>query len=156
MPKSQGTGPSRLGVAGRGQTLGKVRRPPTGTISSTGLSCRRLAYWLPGRQSGTVSLDENVDFVFFVRKDVMKMLFMLLLLEMMVTAAAHGAVTIPKPRQAVDGTLAPWNGSVPAYPIPFDTPNWCESPSANTIDPRHYTGSNGQACFCKFPPCNAM
>jgi len=77
----------------------------------------------------------------------MKMLFMLLLLEMMVTAAAHGAVTIPKPRQAVDGTLAPWNGSVPAYPIPFDTPNWCESPSANTIDPRHYTGSNGQACF---------
>ena len=61
----------------------------------------------------------------------------------------HGAVTIPKPRQAVDGALAPWNGSVPAYPIPFDNPNWCESPShkAQTDDPRHLTGSNGQACF---------
>ena len=35
------------------------------------------------------------------------------------TANAHGAVTHPKPRQAVDGSLSPWNGSVPAYPIPF-------------------------------------
>ena len=34
-------------------------------------------------------------------------------------ADAHGAVTHPKPRQAVDSSLAPWNGSVPAYPIPF-------------------------------------
>lgn len=63
------------------------------------------------------------------------------------TADAHGAVTHPKPRQAIDSSLAPWNGSVPAYPIPFDSPNWCEAPSAHTADPRHYTGSNGQACF---------
>ena len=38
--------------------------------------------------------------------------------------AGHAAVTHPKPRQAIDGTLAPWNGSVPD-PVPFDTPNWC-------------------------------
>ena len=41
--------------------------------------------------------------------------------------------------------------AVPAYPIPFDSPNWCESPShtvsAQPADPRHLTGSNGQACF---------
>jgi hypothetical protein len=35
------------------------------------------------------------------------------------TADAHGAVTHPKPRQSIDSSLAPWNGSVPAYPIPF-------------------------------------
>ena len=28
-------------------------------------------------------------------------------------AAAHAAVTHPKPRQAIDGTVAPWNGTVP-------------------------------------------
>eukprot|EP01051_Picozoa_sp_SAG22_P010750 SAG22_NODE_985_length_6158_cov_3.370193_2_plen_44_part_00 len=28
-------------------------------------------------------------------------------------AAGHGAVTHPKPRQAIDGALHPWNGSVP-------------------------------------------
>ena len=38
------------------------------------------------------------------------------------SVAAHGAVTHPKPRQAIDGSLAPWNGSVPD-PVPFDTPN---------------------------------
>lgn len=78
------------------------------------------------------------------------MMRLALLVGAMATAVnAHGAVTIPKPRQAVDGTLAPWNGSVPQYPIPFDSPNWCESPShaAQTKDPRHLTGSNGQACF---------
>ena len=33
-------------------------------------------------------------------------------------ADAHGAVTIPKPREAIDGDTAPWNGKVP-WPIPF-------------------------------------
>ena len=27
--------------------------------------------------------------------------------------SGHGAVTHPKPRQAIDGTIAPWNGTVP-------------------------------------------
>jgi hypothetical protein len=62
-------------------------------------------------------------------------------------AHGHGAVTHPKPRQAIDGTIAPWNGSVPSYPIPFNNPNWCEYPSANSTDPRGYSGDNGQACF---------
>lgn len=62
-------------------------------------------------------------------------------------AAAHGAVTIPPPRQSIDGNLAPWSGPVPAYPLPFDAPNWCASPSAHSHDPRNLTGSNGQACF---------
>lgn len=32
-------------------------------------------------------------------------------------AFGHGQVTHPKPRQAVDGQLAPWNGTVPPYPV---------------------------------------
>jgi hypothetical protein len=36
----------------------------------------------------------------------------------------HGAVTHPKPRQAIDLTVAPWNGTVPD-PVPFTNPNWC-------------------------------
>ena len=66
-------------------------------------------------------------------------------------ADAHGAVTIPMPREAIDGDTAPWNGKVP-WPIPFgasspcpsselkahqltdlvraDKPNWCAHPSA--------------------------
>merc|ERR1719247_2717751 len=65
----------------------------------------------------------------------------------LVGVSGHGAVTRPPPRQAVDGKLAPWNGSVPAYPIPFDAPTWCAKPSSHTDDPRNITGSNGQACF---------
>ena len=38
-------------------------------------------------------------------------------------ADAHGAVTIPPCREAIDGDTAPWNGKVP-WPIPFDKPNW--------------------------------
>jgi len=55
-------------------------------------------------------------------------------------------VTHPKPREAIDGSIAPWNGSVP-NPVPFTTPNWCASPTAASKDPRHLGGSNGQACF---------
>ena len=59
--------------------------------------------------------------------------------------AAHGAVTIPPPREAIDGDTAPWNGQVP-WPIPFDKPNWCAHPSAERAgkDKRNLTGSNGQ------------
>ena len=35
---------------------------------------------------------------------------------------AHGAVTIPAPRQAVDGSLPPWNGQVP-WPIRTTAPH---------------------------------
>jgi hypothetical protein len=41
------------------------------------------------------------------------------------------------------------NGSVP-WPLPFDTPNWCATASAEaaSTDPHNLTGSHGQACFC--------
>lgn len=60
-------------------------------------------------------------------------------------ADAHGAVTIPKPRNSVDGDEPPYNGSVP-WPIPFDAPNWCAHPSSSMAgkDPRNLSGANGQ------------
>lgn len=64
--------------------------------------------------------------------------------------AGHAAVTHPRPRQAIDGALAPWNGTVP-NPIPFTTPNWCAFPDPSAPqapgDTRGLSGSNGQACF---------
>ena len=64
-----------------------------------------------------------------------------------VSVSSHGAVTSPRPRNSIDSTLAPWNGTVPDYPIPFTHPNWCEAPDAKSQDPRHLSGANGQACF---------
>ena len=64
-------------------------------------------------------------------------------------ASGHGAVTIPPPRQAIDADVAPWSGSVPAYPIPFDSPNWCAIPDAKSTDPRKLSGSNGLARLVK-------
>jgi len=62
--------------------------------------------------------------------------------------SGHGSVSHPPPRQAIDGTLAPWNAAVlPKFPLPFDFPNWCGVPDAKSKDPRNITGSNGQACF---------
>ena len=40
------------------------------------------------------------------------------------------------------GDVAPWNGSVPAYPIPFMF--WCASPDAKSSQPHNLTGVNGQ------------
>ena len=61
-------------------------------------------------------------------------------------ALGHGAVSFPPPRQAIDGSLAPWNGKVPQE-MPFMF--WCASPSASAhgLDKRNVTGVNGQACF---------
>jgi hypothetical protein len=83
----------------------------------------------------------------------------LLVLEMAMRAAAlaaalapavlgHGSMTIPKPRNTVDGDTAPWNGTVP-WPQPFDNPNMCATPSADMHgkDPHNLTGTHGQACF---------
>jgi hypothetical protein len=69
-------------------------------------------------------------------------------LGMAVGVHSHGAVTIPKPRNSIDGDTPPYNGPVP-WPIPFDAPNWCAHPSADMAgkDPRNLTGTNGQACF---------
>ena len=68
----------------------------------------------------------------------------LLLSGLVATAAGHAAATHPKPRQAIDGSIHPWNGTVPD-PIPFTNPaNWCASPDKDSTDPRKITGSNGQ------------
>jgi len=60
---------------------------------------------------------------------------------------AHGAVTWPPPRNAVDSDTAPWSDGVPA-PVPFQP--WCAFPNASAPDvkdDRNLTGANGQACF---------
>ena len=57
---------------------------------------------------------------------------------------AHGAVTQPPSRNAVDRAVAPWNGTVPET-VPFMF--WCASADANSGDPRKVSGANGQACF---------
>ena len=61
--------------------------------------------------------------------------------------ASHGMMSFPTPRNALDRQLAPWNGTVPAFPIPFDSPNWCATPDAASADPRKISGGGGQACF---------
>ena len=58
---------------------------------------------------------------------------------------AHGAVTQPPPRQAIDSNEEPWGGAFPKV-VPFEP--WCPYPSATAIysDPgRNLTGANGQA-----------
>jgi hypothetical protein len=72
--------------------------------------------------------------------------------------AAHGAVTRPPPRNALDADLPPWNGPVPS-PLPFGergvwTPAkvdfWCASPSAAAAggpSALNLTGQSGQACY---------
>ena len=61
-------------------------------------------------------------------------------------AAAHSAMTIPEPRNAVDSDEKPWGGPVP-HPLPFEP--WCPFPSraAAGKDDRNISGANGQACF---------
>eukprot|EP00729_Bicosta_minor_P018606 gene18606-15200_t len=61
----------------------------------------------------------------------------------------HGAVTIPKPRQAIDGSIHPWNGTVPqsgqacfwfnnGCDISCDK---CDGVSGQMVEPRYiYTG----------------
>jgi len=70
----------------------------------------------------------------------------LLLLLYPETAVAHSALTIPRPRQAVDADEKPWGGQVPGI-IPFEP--WCAHPSRSAAghDHRNLTGSNGEACF---------
>ncbi len=64
-----------------------------------------------------------------------------------VAVNAHGAVTFPPPRNAIDSDEEPWASPVPT-PVPFEP--WCPYPSeaAAGVDPgRNLTGENGQACF---------
>ena len=76
---------------------------------------------------------------FFLRAQV-------LLAALVGFAAAHSALTIPQPRNAIDSDEQPWGGPVP-HPLPFQP--WCPIPSRSAVnkDDRNLTGSNGQACF---------
>ena len=77
-----------------------------------------------------------------------------LALVLVASVDAHGAVTIPPPRQALDADLAPWSGAVPS-PIPFGEGSdgsqfWCASPSASAAggpSALNLTGQSGQACY---------
>ena len=61
-----------------------------------------------------------------------------------VFADGHGAVTQPPSRNAIDGKVHPWNGTVPdSVPFMF----WCASPDKHSTDARKVSGVNGQACF---------
>jgi hypothetical protein len=61
------------------------------------------------------------------------------------TAAGHGAMVIPRSRNAIDGTDAPWSKAVP-WPVPFaHGPLWC--PVAHSSDPEKLSGEQGQACY---------
>mmetsp|Transcript_31562 Transcript_31562/g.87000 ORF Transcript_31562/g.87000 Transcript_31562/m.87000 type:complete len:412 (+) Transcript_31562:58-1293(+) len=63
-----------------------------------------------------------------------------------VRASGHSALTIPKPREAVDGNEKPWGGDVP-HRVPFEP--WCPFPSHQAAghDKRNISGDHGQACF---------
>eukprot|EP01051_Picozoa_sp_SAG22_P017238 SAG22_NODE_2612_length_2381_cov_2.086766_2_plen_91_part_00 len=59
-------------------------------------------------------------------------------------AEGHGAVVRPPPRQAVDKTLPPWNGKVPAKPPNVESrTGWCPVPGPDG----KLSGQNGQSCF---------
>ena len=85
-----------------------------------------------------------------------------ILLALSPTTWAHGSVSWPPSRQAIDSTVAPWNGSVntPSLQVVFwltiysdQVPEaipfmfWCAIPDASSTDPRKVSGANGQACF---------
>eukprot|EP01051_Picozoa_sp_SAG22_P001108 SAG22_NODE_39_length_26283_cov_18.486653_7_plen_313_part_00 len=64
-------------------------------------------------------------------------------------ADAHGAVTQPKPRQALEGTMAPWSSPL-QWPIAF-----AETPKQHPYCPlgvaadehQNFSGALGQACY---------
>jgi hypothetical protein len=53
-------------------------------------------------------------------------------------------MTQPPSRNAIDGGVHPWNGSVPES-VPFMF--WCASPDADAADKRKVSGKPGQSCF---------
>lgn len=61
-------------------------------------------------------------------------------------ACGHGAVTHPRPRNAIDSDVAPWVNPVP-MPVPFEP--WCPFGDVSAVgkNPENLTGANGQACF---------
>ena len=69
-------------------------------------------------------------------------LVLLVLLPTGTLVSGHGMMSFPPPRNALDRKLAPWNGTVPAFPVPFDHPNFCAVPDASSADPRKISGGD--------------
>lgn len=73
-----------------------------------------------------------------------------------VAADAHAAMVQPRPRNAIEGTIAPWNaGSVPEFePVSGQNEQmstWCPiasgEPGKTGVNNSDLSGALGQACF---------
>ena len=63
---------------------------------------------------------------YYVRARRDNMMRLSVVVMMAGTVAAHSAMTIPQPRNAIDSDEKPWGGKVP-HPLPFEP--WCPIPS---------------------------
>ena len=70
-------------------------------------------------------------------------------------ADAHGAVTIPKPRNAIDGDQAPWSGKVP-WPIPFGAHRLLSSAAATMQRPPNRPNPLWIATATQRPRCSLL
>ena len=79
----------------------------------------------------------------FLSITIMKSVTLLILILIPASVIAHSAMTIPRPRNAIDSDTKPWGGDVP-HPLPFEP--WCPFPSKDAAgrDDRNLTGANGQ------------
>ena len=80
------------------------------------------------------------------------------LLGLPALVAGHAAMVIPRPRNAIEGTVFPWNGAVPEFePVSGSNESlstWCpiSSGKGKGSDNNALSGINGQSCFCAPPP----
>ena len=76
--------------------------------------------------------------------------------------AGHAAMVIPRPRNAIEGTVFPWNGAVPEFePVSGSNESlstWCpiSSGKGKGSDNNALSGINGQSCFCAPPGCGML
>ena len=82
------------------------------------------------------------------------------LLGLPALVAGHAAMVIPRPRNAIEGTVFPWNGAVPEFePVSGSNESlstWCpiSSGKGKGSDNNALSGINGQSCFCAPPACS--
>ena len=81
------------------------------------------------------------------------LLLLLLLLVAPQQADGHAAMVQPRPRNAVEGSIYPWNGSVPDFePVSGSNEGmstWCPIASGigHGVADSSLSGINGQSCF---------
>ena len=146
--------------SGERRVLPRARAAARGLVACCAARTCGLRWQHSGDDGDPNTRDSTTDQLVCAMRPTL--LLLLGAVAMVRNAAAHGAVTIPPPREAIDGDTAPWNGAVP-WPIPFDKPNWCAHPSAERAgkDKRNLTGANGQVrntpypALCSFPACSS-